>query len=490
MNKAYFLPLVLTAAVASVASADTYTDQYTNVFTGVTSVSGLPAGLPTATGATWSKTGGDVALEASGGAVGFESEDSAVLKLTVASDPQDTNTIFKVAVSGTIEEVAELMNLAGANAQTALAICTYSFNAWNGSAWVALNEVPEGFDGSVPTNLLVEIKYQGTNTTRKVRFTVGNTTLSPRGAETDWINLGTSANNLTGFGVNGSGTLAAVNGDVMLGFAEYDGVKYGTLAEAVAKAQDDAEIIGKLATPISVVRETSEDVSVTSAGVIIADNGNVKGAITVTGDVQVDVMPNKDEFTNSTSVAAGASGTYAIPVSVSGGKLNVALPSSMSNKEVVEAVAGDGVINVTIQTATSVLEGAMPDGSKALDVNANLRGFLSRNASTVYNAADVTSESIADALAANGANSIPLYQSYALGIEPNVSVKPVTKPNPTSEEQTAGITLYIPNLVGKAGSGDYTIKYKVGDSEQAGGAGSITIPTTGTGSYEVKIVFQ
>ena len=478
MNKACFLPLVLATAVASATFADTYTDQYTNVFTGVTAVS--PAGVPSATGGSWTTEG--VVLTNVDNKVEFDAEGEAVLRLSVTSAPQDTNTIFRVAVNGTIEDVGELTAL-DSGAQTAFAICTNSFHAWNGSAWVVLNEVPDGFDGSAPTNLLVEISYQGTNSVRKARFTVGNTTLSLRGTETYWIDLVTSANNLAGFGVNGSGTLAAVNGDVMLGVAEYDGVKYGTLQEAVDVAAADTT------KTVDVLRETAETVTVTNS-VKIADNGNVTGQINADSSIPIEIQPTVAEMTaTDAGIGGGASGSYEIPVNISGGTLSVALP--MSNKEIAGGLTQEGnKIRFTIRTATSILEGAMPDGSKALTVNDNLREFLGRNASEAYNAADVTSKSIEDALKTTGENAIPLYQSYALGIEPNVSVKPVTKPNPTSAEQTAGITLYIPNLVGKAGSGDYTIKYKVGDSEQAGGAGSITIPTTGTGSYEVKIVFQ
>ena len=473
MNKACFLPLVLATAVASATFADTYTDQYTNVFTGVTAVS--PAGVPSATGGSWTTDG--VVLTNVGNKVEFDAEGEAVLRLSITSAPQDTNTIFRVAVNGTIEDVGELTAL-DSGAQTAFAICTNSFHAWNGSAWVVLNEVPDGFDGSVPTNLLVEVSYQGTNSARKARFTVGDTVLAVRTNSSEWVVLATQADNLSGFGVNGSGTLAAVNGDVMLGVAEYDGVKYGTLTEAVAAAKTPSK-------PVVVLRPTDEAITLDKE-VAIADNGNVQGTITVPGDNAVDVLPTKEEFTGQT--LAGKSGEYTIPVKVSGGTVRVVLPPEMSNKEIVGSVGHAGTtVTVTIQTAANVITNAAPDGSKALAASeTKLRTFLNSYAKEAYDAADASSATIAAAIATNGVNNIPLYQSYALGINPGDSVKPVAVAN---DSATDGITLTIPAVDTAKYSGDYTITYKVGSGTAQGNPGAIKVPLA-TGSYPVKIVFE
>ena len=403
-----------------------------------------------------------------------------MLAFTMNAAPQDTNTIFRVAVNGTIEDVGEL-SAPAEGAQTAFAICTNAFHAWNGSSWVVLDEVPAGFDGSVPTNLLVEISYQGTNVqqnARKARFTVGSMVLRPRGSDEAWVTLTTPANNLTGFGVSGSGTLAAVNGDVMLGVAELDGVKYGTLTEAVAKAEEgDA---------VAVLRPTEENVTL-NKDVAIADGGNVQGTITVDGgaSVDVDVLPTKAEFTDQ--ALAGKSGEYTIPVKVSGGSVNVVLPPDMSNKEIVGGVFHDGTtVKVTIRTAADVITNAAP-GGKALAANeTKLRAFLDANVKAAYEAADVTSATIADAISTNGVNNIPLYQSYALGIDPDVSVKPVAVPNDAAAD---GITLTIPAIDTTKYSGDYAIKYQVGAGEAQTTPGEIKVPLT-TGSHEVKIIFE
>lgn len=475
MNKACFLPLVLAGAVASATFADTYTDQYTNVFTGVTAVS--PAGVPSATGGSWATNG--VVLTNAGDKVEFDAEGEAVLKLTVNAAPQDTNTIFRVAVNGTIEDVGELTTPAS-ETQTAFAICTNSFHAWNGSAWVVLDEVPAGFDGSVPTNLLVEICYQGTNSARKARFTIGDTVLAVRTNSDQWVVLATQADNLSGFGVNGSGTLAAVNGEVMLGVAEYDGVKYGTLTKAVEVAEADTS------RPVAVLRPTDEDITLGS-DVKIADGGNVNGTIKVPEgkSVAVDVLPTKEEFTGQT--LAGKSGEYTIPVKINGGTVNVVLPPEMSNKEIVGGVGHVGTtVTVTIRTAADVITNAAPGGKALAASEVKLREFLDANVKEAYEAADATSSTIAAAISTNGVNNIPLYQSYALGIDPGDSVKPVAVANDSAAD---GITLTIPAIDTAKYSGDYAIKYQVGAGTAQNDPGAIKVPLS-TGSYPVKIVFE
>lgn len=482
MNKTYFLPLVLATAVTSVAFADEpvvpYEDVYTNVFTGITQPTELVDGVPGATGATWS-TNGVVKVDVDNGAVVFESEeDTAVLKLAVSAEPEDANTIFRVTVTGTVEEVETLMANPGVGVQTAFAVCTNGsaaarcFWAWNGAEWVKLNDVPEDFDGSVPTNLTVEISYQGTNNVRWASFAVGGWTLD--NGETNRIALvdGSSAfaaNNLTGFGVNGSGTLAAVNGEVMLGVAEYDGVKYGTISGAVAAA----DAAGEASPEIEVVRETSE-------------------SIVVPNTIDVTVVAKEEEL------GSGASGHYEIPLNITGGgNKDVKLPSSIAEYKEIDpgTVQFNGTtVTFDIRTAESVITNAAP-GGKALEADGGkLRTFLATYVPGEYEAAKVTSSKIADAINTNGVNGIKLYQSYALGIEPTQLVKPVTIDSDT--EDKSNITLKIPAIVSATPSGDYTaIKYKVYKDgvveavSTANSADAIKIPL-GTGSYSVKIDFE
>ena len=470
MNRTLLMPLVCAAALSAEATDATYT-QY---LTGVDSIE--TTGKPSAVGGTWNIT--DTELSKENDAVVFDTGDSGEMRLDVTAAPADTNTIVKIVVESTLEDVGELP-ASVTSAQTAFAVCTNSYNAWNGSAWVPLSEVPAGIDGSQLTNLLVEISYQGASneTGRKVRFTVGDTVLRTRVDDSQWVDLATTANNIAGIGIAGAGTLKTLNASVMLGVASIGDVKYGTLGDAVTAAAAGSTI--------EVLRPTSEDVTVTSS-ITIADNGKVSGTITAGAGDTVTIVPTAEFFTSA--ALAGKSGTYSIPVNVSGGSVAVNLP--MNNKEVVGTPSHDGsTVNVTIQTATSVLEGATPDGTKALTKNlTKLRDYLNTHTNAAYIAADASSSSIEAALAATRENGLPLYQSYALGVPPETPVKPVPV---ASDSDSSNITLSIPGLVGKTPSGDYAITYKVGDTVQSGGAGAIKIPlSTGTGNKRVKIAFD
>ena len=480
MNKTYFLPFLLVAAVSAAANADTYT----NFLTGVSSVAS--DGTPTAVGGDWTVTGASLSKVDGKDAFEFETQDESLMTLSVTAKPADTNTIVKLELEVSVADVGDLMTSLPAEAQTAFAVSTNAYNAWNGEAWVALDEVPAGVDDSQTTNLVVEIKYQGDAPAHKraARFSIGGTALRVRAGGSEWVELATTSNNLTGLSVSGSGTFAKADASVMLGVAEYDGVKYGTLAAAVTEASKD------VSKTIEVLRETAENVTLPN-GAKIADNGNVKGEVTVPEGASVEVQPEAVEFTpSSAGVVVGTSGSYTVPVNVGGnGVVTVKLPESMSNKEVVGTPSHSGsTISLEIQTASSVLTGAKPDGTKALTANlANLRDYLNTHTNEAYIAADVSSASITAALAATRENGLPLYQSYALGINPSTPVKPVPV---ASDSDPDNITLSIPGLEGTTPSGDYTIKYKVGSTEQSG-AGAIKIPlSTGTGNKRVKIAFD
>ena len=493
MNKAYFMSFVLAAALPAMATEDTYSNTYTNFLTGVKSIA-PETGVPTAEGGTWIREG--VSLTNSNDKVDFETS-SSPLKLTeFTPGPDDTNTIVKVELEVSVADVGELMTSNElADAQTAFAVCTNAYHAWNGTAWVVLGDtIAEVGDDSLTTNLTVEISYLGSNSTvraRMARFTIGDTTLVARGASTDleragWVALATPSNNFTGFGASGSGLLSRVDAEVMLGIAEYKGVKYGTLAEAI----DTAIVEGKSA-PVEVLRETKESITLHegASGIKIADNGKVSGTITADESVDVNIQPSKEDFTSTE--LAGKDGEYTIPVKVSGGNVSVKLPETMSNKEIVlGSIQHDGsTVKVTIQTARTVLAGARPDGSKALSTEgareAALRKYLSDNLNDAYVDANVSSTTLATALAGDSSNGLKHYQNYAIGITPADSVKPVA----VAKDTDAGnITLAIPAINPEKASGDYVIKYQVDSGDLQTDAGSIKIPLT-TGSHTVKIVF-
>ena len=493
------MSFVLASALPAMAIGDTYT----NFLKGVTGT--LPAtGVPTAEGGTWIREG--VALTNSNGNVDFETSSSPLKLTNLAPGPADTNTIVKVELEVSVADVGELMatnDLTGAGAQTAFAVCTNAYHAWNGEAWVVLGDtIAEVGDDSQTTNLLVEIKYLGTNSVesgyvRAARFTIGDTTLVARGASTaeeqaGWVALATPSNNFTGFGASGSGLLSKVDAEVMLGVAEYAGIKYGTLGEAVNVAS--ATLLDK--PTVEFLRETDENITITN-NVAIADNGKTSGTISVGENVSVTVQPSASEFKDSQgkTVSQVTAGEYIIPVNMTGGNLTVDISKSMPNKEVFGTpVRESSAIKVTIRTAKTVLQGAKPDGSKGLNISTAeketaLRNYLNAHAHDAYVAADVSSGSLQTALSTprtgENENGLPLYQSYALGIAPTDPVKPVAV---ADDDANDGITLAIPAIRDATQSGDYTIRYQVDNGGLQTNAGEIKIPLT-TGSHTVKIVF-
>ena len=502
MNRTFLMPFVLSAALVAMAG-ESATPQYSKFLTGVSSFA--ENGTPKASGGSWT-TYADNGVEISKvDNTTFEFDTSGVASqyvnnykptLSVATPgPADTNTFVKIDLQVTLEDVGELPASLGNSEpadglQTAFAVCTNAYHAWNGSNWVVLDEVPAGVDGSQLTNITVEICYQGKRTIgtqgnpRKVRFTVGDTVLKPRNANDPWIELATYRDNLMGVALRGAGTVARIDASVMLGVAEYDDKKYGTLAEAVgaaATAGGSSENVGV----VTVLRQTDENVSV-NGNIAIADNGLTKGTITAEAGTTVTVKPSAGEFTNAE--LAGKSGTYTLPLKVSGGTTKVELPVELSNKEVVlpTTPGANNTVQVTIQTAASVLAAATPTGLTAAPTNNidKLREYLGTHTNEAYVAADVSAATIKDALEATRENGLKLYQSYALGIAPTDSVKPVAVAN---DEDENNITLKIPALMNATGSGDYTVSYKIGDTEVS--AGAIKIPLA-TGSYDVKIVLE
>lgn len=475
MNKACFMSFVLAMALPAMAAENTYT----NFLTGVKSVEG--DGTPTADGGAWAPN--DAALSKTNDAVAFETA-ATPMRLNVTAAPADTNTVVKVEIEATLADVGELMTQMPDNAQVAFAVCTNSYNAWNGSAWVALDEVPAGVDGTQITNLTVEISYQG-NSERKACFYVGDTLLHPRAGGSEWVVLAgdgaTSKNNLSAMGIDGAGVIAKADASVMLGVASYDGVKYGTISNAVVAAGKNLDAT------IEVLRETEESIDDYAAD-----------GITVHSDPSVPVTIKATDVTADGGQAQGASGAYTADVrsNVTAENLNVTLPGEMGTyKEVTPGSVNvdNGTATFTVRTKSSIVAAVSPAG-KELSANVEkLHEFLGKTAATktAYEKANPTAGELATELAKNGANNIPLYQSYALGIDQDTPVKPVTVAN---DEAQNAITISIPALETSTLSGDYaTVKYVLtkpnSETVEFNKGQAIQVPLA-TGSYQVKIVME
>ena len=118
--------------------------------------------------------------------------------------------------------------------------------------------------------------------------------------------------------------------------------------------------------------------------------------------------------------------------------------------------------------------------------SAAFRKFLA-SYSSAYSAANTDAVQIKKNLEVKGGNDLPLWQSYALGIEPSASVKPALAAG--DKEDTENIVLAIPTLASAAGSGDFTISYKVGDNTVTA-LSDIRIPLNATKKYPIKIFFK
>ena len=491
-------PLVFVAAACACALALHADFTYSNNVFKAIGPSAASTNDLDSTGGSWVFTNavGQVALE--GGSLAFDLEENKSIEFTVTDGAApDTNTVVKVEVKSLISEVSTndlptRAEMESRQAQLGFVIGintadnTTNYYAWaGGDAWTKLTH-PEGAEPSVAneTDFIVTFNYM-TNGSHSVQFDIarGGTTYPLNGGAALPLTspVGAAAGNVAGMRCYGSGNLTSADGSVGLSVATLsDGVKYGSLADAVAAAGTSS------ATTVTVVRETSEDAAIPEgSNITISDPGEkATGTITVPGDTTVKVDTTVAQFDPATN------GVYTIPLKTSGGTVVVNLPSDVAQyKEVATSNVTVSGIDVAIHTRSDIVTATAPDGTKPLSANeTKLREFLNTYANEAYAAADADKDDLATALQANGDNGLKLYQSYALGIAPTDSVKPVAVPK---DDAANGITLYIPALTNAVPSGDYTITYKVGDTDVTAGAVTIPLPAAGNGSStDVKILFK
>ena len=486
------LVAMIAFACALVLRADfTYSN---NVFkaigTGVESASDLKA----VNGSWGSFEGvGAVSWAEEEGSLVYDLEDNQRIVFNVANGvAPDTNTVVKVEVKGVFSLVAtndfpaasemtqaQLGFVIGVNAD--VNPVTTNYYAWaGGDTWTKLEGAEPSVDGE--TDLIVTFNYM-TNGSHSVKFDIKNgesiSPLNGGAALPLTTTAGAAASNLCGVACCGSGKLKAADGSVGLAVAKLSNdVKYGTLSDAVAAA-------GTSETTITVVRETNDDATIPSGtNITISDpNEYANGTITVDGATTVKVDTTADQLSPATN------GVYTIPLKTHGGTFVIDLPASVAQyKDVATTnVVDNSKIEVTLWTADSIVRAINPANDKALNADVpKLREFLNTYTNSAYAAADADAAKLNAALLAAGANGIPLYQSYVLGIAPTNSVAPVTVP--TGDTDTEAITLAIPAISTSNYSGDYDVSYQAvgttsGDSTS--NPQSIKVPL-GTGTYTIK----
>ena len=489
-------PLIVASVVCACAFAAnaSFDSWFTGINTGATTANNLNASSGTW---TFDTTHGD--FEVNNDVLEFDLDEGFAVAYNVdATVAPDTNTVTKVTVSGVFTPVksAELPSAQTMNdrlAQVGFVICdngaTTNYYAWVGASWFALSAEGVTPSATATTTLIVEFDYSrrlGDHTKNYVKFSIQNGGLLYALADGNDVtsfemtsSQGALLRQVAGISCYGSGSLSAANGNVEIGVAEVNGIKYASLADANTAAAGSGTIL--------VDRLTTETVTL-SSGVTISDPGkNASGAtLTLPDNASVTVIATADEANN------GVSGNCSVPLNFnagSGATVNITLPGTITTKEVVP-----GSVNVSgttatysIQTLASILTAANPGGNKALSANVSkLRTFIAADEALaeVDAAADVTTASIQTALQANGGNGIPKWESYVLGIAPTASVKPV--PAPAGDADTTAITLAIPAITGDF-SGDYGVTYKVGNGAAQDNPAAIKVPLE-TGTSAISIV--
>ena len=403
----------------------------------------------------------------------LDQDDDQSSTFNISADATNANTIVEVTATAAFYPVleADLQTIdLPSGAKAAFAVVkdgndlSYRALVAGTTGWVTLDGTPA--EGEVA--VLIQLNYRD----GKAKFFVDGEEVSAEGG------IAFSATAVpAGLNISGCGTVASVNAEVQVGVATYNGKTYGTITEAQAAA---ASQTGAPDPTVRVIVPTAEPVEI-AGGVKIDDGGNMQGEVTVKEGAQLDIVVKEEE------VGSGVSGTYTIPVKATGaGTVVLDLPTAVTTyKEIASQKAVAGGIEVELQTRGDIISNANEKAGCALEVNSNLRAFLTANAKTPYEAADANATAIGAALAAEGTNKLPLWQDYVLGIKPIDSVKPVTIP--TGDVDADNISLAIPAIDTTKYSGDYNITYKV-DETTCTGPSAIKVPLTKTATYQMKIV--
>jgi len=471
MKKSFCTVMLATIAmVAGTVLADT-NYQYDNWFKGIgdspTSLSALGE-----SGGSWTGLDG-TGVSFANSKIVLDDVETAI-NFTISATEPDTEVMDRVQITmsglaGSLSSLPSGSDLTDANAQLSVSIANdnneLGYYAWvGGDSWQKLN-------GADPTEdsdfvLTVDIDYSVANAP-KVRFSVGNTVLTLDGNEWTAITAAAaqSVRKISGVKFGGNGKLAKVDGTVRLGVAVAGGVKYPTIQAAV----DAAAASSGSDKTVSVYRKTTEDVNLSGkADVVLNDNGNNSGTVTVPADQPIKIAPVQGEFIGSGETGdGGASGTYTLKTKFSGGTLttsSVILPSTMTPYKEVSAVEknSDGQAVVTIRTKDSNVA-AVSVGGRTLLVTEGLRAFLDDHV-PAYAAKDSSTDNLQSGLMVTGENALPKWQSYVLGLDPSDSTSvPKFQPVGADDSSTSSLLVKVPAVNPPNDSG-YTVKFRLSDN--------------------------
>lgn len=415
-----------------------------------TTIAGL-AGLKTTNG-SWTIPDEAASFENSSLVLDLGSNEEAKFEVG-ATDPGEAGAAQALTVTGIFNPIApdDLLTgtqMAAAHAQVGFAVVgvesegamTYKYYAWVGgsSAAADANPIADWLELGVAENVeeakTITIGLSYWTDVVKATFALGADPAAVTVLKSDVLLSGAAlakanANKkIASVSCTGSGTLSALNGAYQYAVAEADGKKYPTVEAAVASGASEVKLL----------KAAVGDVTVSGCCVTIDPNGNTSPTVVVNDN----------------------------------------------SKE--KTVSDSGL--VTVQTQKTILEGVkVGTAEKVLMANeAGFRAFLNKHCKAAYTQANTTADDIKKALDAQNATSRrTLWQSYALGVEPEAAVTPKQVAQDTD---TKNITLALPVKP----TGDFGVMCTVGTEEPqtlTAESSTFKVPMA-TGHYPVKITFN
>jgi len=457
-------------------------EQVQNWFSG-----GVASSVPTAVNGAWTSPSEGVTTNPASFTLDLDYDETLDFTPTVGTAP-DTNVLTRLVSVVRFEPHNGTLPSPGADVKAVLMVSNTAYYAYANGAWAKLTNENVSVSEDLVT-VLVEVDYK-TGSDPRARFGIisDNVTnyLHAVGAEAgSWLAIGSTPTPalVSKVSFSGEGEVVSVRGDVQLGVASYNSVKYPTVQEAVDVAPAGGTV--------TVLRETTDSVNL-NKNVTIADNGKLKGTVNTGSDVTVTITPAKAEFTNGVGQVTGESGIYTIPVNVTGeGDVVIALPADMTPyKEVGWSNKVDNAIRLNVRTKDSILADATTGTNtdlKNLIINEDLRSYLTTNVEA-YVVAQPTANDIQSAMLSAGSNGFPVYQAFLLGIAPSTVVNAMTPP--TGDTSTANITIALPLALRAEYSERYSAEAYVykGEASQISTEDLDAIPVSlETGTYKIKV---
>ena len=400
---------------------------------------------------------------------------SAVFAATDGTAP-DTNTITRVTITTTFKPLTELPVSSDGDAN--LVVCGGKFYVWDGGKWVDTGIAAPAAGDETP--VLAEIKYQGENEARAIRFTIGE---GNDAVTTSWIPLVSTANAFANVTIKGAATLDNIIGQVEMGRAANDGIKYSTIAEAMGAASEGSD------KTVVLIRNSSESITAVS-GVKIDFNKKDSGVYTASGSTKIEIA-----YGNAEAESTASNDSLKIPLrsdikTVEEAREKIVVTVNDESKEAIIKDISAAELKIQIRTSKEVLANVKPGGKALADrEDEGLRKYLSAWVKSEYEKAHTTASEIEQVFQEpyHDGNGLPIWQNYVLGVErPIDPITPVAAP--AGDTDKSHITLSVPAISKDRYSGDYKITYKVGNVE-ASDPQAIKVPL-GTGNYEIQAVLS